>query len=112
MRAENIIGLVIYLLVAMIMVGIGVSQFRSKKPVGFYSGEQPPKEDELSDGKGWNQRHGIMWIIYGAVIMIYNGIGMMMGDSIWCVIPMGGGVVIPLPVMIWYHHRLIGRYKI
>lgn len=53
MSAENMMGLVIYLLVAMIMVGIGVFQFRSKKPVGFYSGEQPPGEDELSDVTAW-----------------------------------------------------------
>ena len=58
-KRENIVGLVIYLAVASVMIGIGISQLRSKKPVAFYSGEKPPGEEELSDVKAWNQKHGI-----------------------------------------------------
>lgn len=36
-------------IVSAIMIGIGISQIRSRDPVGFYSGEKPPKEDELID---------------------------------------------------------------
>ena len=39
MAAENMIGLVIYGLVALFMMGIGIVQLISKDPVGFYSGD-------------------------------------------------------------------------
>ena len=56
--AEYIISLVIFSLVTIVMIIIGISQMRSKKPVGFYSGEKPPREEELSDVVAWNKKHG------------------------------------------------------
>ncbi|MCI8409202.1 MAG: hypothetical protein HFJ09_08050 [Lachnospiraceae bacterium] len=111
MGATSIISFVIYMIVAIIMIGIGISQLRSHEPVGFYSGEQPPSRYELSDVHAWNKKHGIMWLVYGFIIMISWGIGVIIGDNIWCVIPMCGGVLIPIIIMIWYHNRLIKRYK-
>ena len=108
---ENIIGLMIYLAVASFMTGIGISQLRSKKPVAFYSGEKPPGEEELSDVKAWNQNHGRMWVLYGLIILVSYGIGVIIGDTLWCVIPMCGGVVFPLPFMIMYHHKLVKLYR-
>ena len=49
MMAGTIISGVIFCIVAMIMLGIGVSQLKSKEPVGFYTGEKPPKAEQLSD---------------------------------------------------------------
>lgn len=113
MLAEIIIGLTIYLLVALVMIGIGISQYRSEKPVGFYSGEKPPKVSELSDVEMWNKRHGKMWILYGIIILISYvlGIPFVKQDSIWCVVPMCGGIIVPIPMMIWYHNKLIQIYK-
>lgn len=108
---ENIIGLVIYMAVASFMIGIGISQLRSKKPVAFYSGEKPPREEELFDVKAWNQKHGGMWVLYGLIILVSYGIGMIIGDTLWCVITMCGGVVLPLPIMILYHHKLVKLYR-
>ena len=51
---------IIYLLAALIMVGIGVLQRKSKTPVGFYTGEKPPAAQELSDVSSWNKKHGAM----------------------------------------------------
>ena len=111
--AEIIIGLAIYLLVAAVMLGLGISQYKSKKPVGFYSGEKPPLESELSDVTMWNKKHGMMWILYGIIIIASyaSGIPFVSRDSVWCVVPLCGGVLLPLPVMIWYHHKLIRMYK-
>ena len=67
---EIFFALVIYLLVAAIMLGIGIFQYRSKSPVGFYSGEKPPMESELTDVDAWNKKHGKMWIWYGVIIII------------------------------------------
>ena len=111
MNAENLIGFAVYFAAAAIMVGIGISQLKSSKPVGFYTGEKAPKEDEITDVKAWNKKHGLMWLIYGGIIITGFGIGTTLGDSLWCLIPMLGGILLPLPVMIWYHHRLIQLYK-
>ena len=109
---EFIFGFTIYLLVAAVMLGIGISQYRSKKPVGFYSGEKPPLESELSDVLMWNKKHGKMWIWYGIIIIISYllGIPFLVIDSVWCIIPMCGGIILPLPMMIWYHNKLIREY--
>ena len=108
---ENIIGLVIYLAVSSVMIGIGIFQFRSKKPVAFYTGEKPPAEGELSNVKVWNQKHGRMWVIYGVIILVFYGIGAMMGDTLWSVLPMCAGVALPLPIMVLYHHKLVKLYR-
>ena len=110
---EFIFGFSIYLLVAAVMLGIGIFQYKSTKPVGFYSGEKPPLESELSDVGMWNKKHGMMWILYGVIIIVSYLLGLpfLMKDSIWCVVPMCGGILLPLPLMIWYHHKLIREYK-
>lgn len=110
---EIIFGLVIYLLVAAIMLGLGISQYKSKKPVGFYSGEKPPLESELKDVTAWNKKHGKMWIWYGIVIIVFYAVGIpfVKSDSVWCVVPMCGGIILPLPFMIRYHHELMRKYK-
>ena len=110
---EFIFGLVIYLFVAAIMFGIGISQYKSKKPVGFYSGVKPPLESELTDVEAWNKKHGKMWIWYSVIIIIsyVAGIPFVKADSVWCVIPMCGGIMLPLPFMIRYHHKLMKEYK-
>lgn len=114
--AGAVMCLVIYLLVALIMIGIGVSQMKSKTPVGFYSGERPPAAQELSDVAMWNKKHGKMWIIYGGIIIFsgFAGTFLIGADASWQLIlaPMVGGVVAPLLWMIGYHDKLIRKYKI
>lgn len=95
---------------ALVMFGIGISQFKSKDPVGFYSGEKPPSKEQLSDATAWNKKHGIMWIIYGGCIVVSCMLGLLMGDSVYSVIPYTAGLIIPIFVMIIYHHKLIKDY--
>ena len=110
MNAENIFGFVIYALVALLMMGIGIVQIKSRKPVAFYSGEKPPKAEELSDVSAWNRKHGMMWLAYGIIILISFLIGARIGDSVWAAVPMIGGVLIPVIFMIRYHNRLRKQY--
>ena len=111
MTAASIITFIIFFIVAMIMIGLGILQLKSTSPVGFYSGEKPPREEELTDVKAWNKKHGMMWLIYGIIIMISYFVGYLIGDSILCLIPFCGGLIVPVIIMIWYHHRLIKKYK-
>ncbi|MGN1176418.1 MAG: hypothetical protein ACI4S1_13280 [Roseburia sp.] len=107
---EYIFGFVIYAFVAIFMMGIGIVQLKSKKPVAFYSGEKPPRAEDVTDVNAWNKKHGLMWIVYAVVIVLSYFAGMLIGDSVWSVIPMVGGVVVPIPFMIRYHNRLRKEY--
>jgi len=104
-------GFFIFLFVALIMIVIGISQVKSNTPVGFYSGEKPPREEELINVHEWNVKHGMMWISYGIIMLVGYFIGALIGDSIWSAIPMCGGVVLPIIGMVWYHHKLIKMYR-
>lgn len=107
---EYIFSFVIILFVAMLMIIIGVSQIMSKKPVGFYSGEKPPREDELLDIAMWNKKHGYMWVIYG-VTMICSFIfsSLVKSDTIAMVVLLSD-IIGALPIMILYHNYLKKKY--
>lgn len=110
MNVESIICFVIYLLMALIMIGIGLLQSKSQIPVGFYSGERSPSQEELTDVVSWNKKHGMMWVLYGIIIILSYFVGSIIGDSVWSIIPMGGGVMIPIIFMIRYHNKLKKEY--
>ena len=111
--AGTIISGVIFCVVALIMFGIGISQLRSKDPVGFYTGVKPPQKEQLSDVHAWNKMHGIMWIIYGfCIICSWICSAFIGGYSIYSVIPLCIGVILPILVMVILHHRLVKMYTI
>ena len=58
MVAETVIMLVILLYSATPLIVIGIVQYRSKNPVGFWSGEKPPEKEQITDMKAYNQKHG------------------------------------------------------
>ena len=96
--------------VAFIMIGIGIYQLKSDKPVGFYSGVEPPKPEELTDVRGWNVRHGAMWVIYGGVIIVTSVFAALFLSGLWCPLLMTGGVMLPIPALVLYHLYLEKRY--
>ena len=114
--AGSIIYLTVLCLTAAVMIGIGVSQYKSRKPVGFYTGVKPPEEKSLRDVEAWNRKHGIMWIVYGGVIIGCGLVSLIAGvigcDSVFltmaeCAVMVGG-----VFVMMWYHVRLERLYRI
>lgn len=108
--AENIISFLIFLLVSLIMLGLGVSQIKSKDPVGFYTGEKPPTHEQLTDVSAWNKKHGLMWIIYGAAIMGSYIICAFVEAEMIALIVFLGVIVGAIPVMMWYHVYLQRKY--
>lgn len=110
MTAGSIICLIIYILVALIMIGIGLSQLKSQKPVGFYSGEKPPLQDELTDVISWNKKHGMMWVLYGIIILLSYFAVTIIENLLWSIIFMLGGLIVPVIFMIRYHNKLKKEY--
>ena len=112
MNAANIMGAVIITVVALIMVLIGVSQFRAKdKPVGFYNVIDPPRKEEITDIIAWNKKHGMIWIVYGIFIELGFWMGFLMMSEILQMVFMMGGVIVPLPFMVLRHRKLEKKYK-
>lgn len=109
---EAVISGVILGLCALLMFGIGISQIKSKKPVSFYSGEEAPAEDKLSDVKAWNKKHGIMWILYGICIVFAWVCDLFISDNLSMVLPFLACLLLPIPLMVFYHHKLIKKYYI
>ena len=70
-------------------------------------------ESELIDVEAWNKKHGKMWILYGAIIIVSYlvGVPFLIVDSVWGVLPMCGGLIVPILLMIRYHHKLLREYK-
>ena len=108
----TIINCLIYGITAIFMFGIGIFQLKSKEPVAFYSGENPPKREQLTDVNAWNKKHGWMWIIYGFCIVGSLICAVLIGDSIYSVIPLVVGMFVPIVFMVIYHHKLVKKYMI
>lgn len=112
MSAENIICMVIVAISAMPMLIIGIVQYRSRKPVGFWSGKEPPREEQITDVKAYNQKHGIMWIVYGAGFFLCFAMTIPFGEEL-ALVAVGLGTVECIGgifVMIAYHNKLNRRY--
>lgn len=108
--SENIITAVIICLVALIMIVIGISQLKSKEPVGFYTGEKSPKAKELTDVVGWNRRHGMMWILYGVAMIFGFVVAGLAGSEVLALIILLTIVLGGILVMMAYHHYLKKKY--
>lgn len=108
--AGTIISGVVFGLVALVMFGIGISQLKSKEPVGFYTGEKPPKKERLLDVNAWNRKHGTMWIVYGVCLVCSWISSALIGDSFYSVILLVVGVLAPIVTMVICHHTLVKKY--
>ena len=112
MNADNVIFLVIVGIGALPEIILGFVQYRSKEPVGFWSGKEPPRREEITDVKAYNRKHGIMWIVYGAGFFPCFAPVILFGEKfVWIAIVLFlleclGGIF----VMIAYHNKLNKKY--
>lgn len=109
MMAETVIFSVILLISEAPIIIIGIVQYRSKDPVGFWSGKKPPQKEQITDVKAYNQKHGLMWIFLGVGFILCFICGLLFGEMIagyLCIIEVIGGIV----AMIAYHEKLDRMY--
>ncbi|MCD7837093.1 MAG: hypothetical protein LUG83_10740 [Lachnospiraceae bacterium] len=93
------------------MIIIGIIQYLSKSPVGFYSGQEPPKKEQIRDIRAYNHRHGLMWILYGAGFIFCFIVGYLFGGEAPAILA-GIECFAGLPIMMAYHHKLENKYLI
>lgn len=107
--AETIICVVILMICAIPLIILGIVQYRSKDPVGFWAGQKPPAREQITDIKAYNQKHGLMWIIYGVGLLLSFACGLPFGESVagcLCMVEIMGGIL----MMVMYHNRLNRMY--
>lgn len=104
------IGMGVCVYCALIMVSIGAGQWKSEKPVGFYTGEKPLSPGDVTDVKKWNHLHGGMMMIYGGLLLI-AGAGFLLPDERVGAVLFFALVLLPLPGMMLYHKRLCRIYR-
>lgn len=104
---------IFFLIILLISIGpiiiIGIAQYRSKDPVGFWSGKEPPGKEQITDVKAYNRRHGLMWIVYGMGFILCFVCGLPFGERIaayLCMMEAIGGIL----GMIAYHNKLNRMY--
>lgn len=109
MMVETIFSTVVLLICAIPLIILGIVQYRSKEPVGFWAGKKPPRKEEITDVSAYNRRHGLMWILYGAGFVFSFACGMLFGGlaaAYLCMVEVFGGLVL----MVIYHNKLNRRY--
>jgi len=111
-RGNIMIYCIVMGICAMFMFGIGLVQIKSKKPVAFYSGENPPVVENVRDVKAWNKKHGMMWMLYGMDIVLGVVGGLIVGDSPILVVIYCGSLLLPIVIMVLYHKKLVKDYII
>ncbi|MCR5604288.1 MAG: hypothetical protein K6G27_11395 [Lachnospiraceae bacterium] len=62
-----IIGFIIWSIISAVIFGIGIWSYRSKEPVGFFTGVKPP---EVKDTKKYNHAVAILWFVYAALLEV------------------------------------------
>lgn len=83
---------------------------KSKKPVGFFSGETGPKPEQFSDMSAWNKKHGLIWIIYGVILILVAVVCIFIESGLVMTLVYCGGYLIPIPFMIARHLSLEKKY--
>lgn len=108
--AEIIFSSVVLLICASSLVILGIVQYRSKEPVGFWSGKKPPRREEITDVRAYNRKHGLIWIFYGAGLVLCFACGIPFGwlaAACLCMTEVFGGLI----VMAVYHRKLERVYR-
>ena len=110
MTAETVISSVAALVCIAPVIIIGIVQYRSKEPVGFWSGKKPPRKEQITDVKEYNRKHGLMWIALGVGFLLCFGCGILIGGlaaGYLCMIEVMGGIA----AMVVRHGKLDRMYR-
>lgn len=106
----EIIGTIIILFICLFpLFAVGIVQYWSKNPVGFWAGKEPPAKEQITDVRAYNRRHGMMWMAYAVGLFLCFMLGFPFGGVIVAIAFMVGAFG-GLLLMIWYHNRLERKY--
>ena len=101
-------GFVIWSSVTLLLIGIGIWAWRSKKAFGFYAGVRPP---EVSDVAAYNHSVALLWFVYA---VLFEALGLpllfLKQNAALLLLPLFGTVLITIGLMVCYH-RILQKYE-
>ncbi|MBR4776816.1 MAG: hypothetical protein IK007_04295 [Lachnospiraceae bacterium] len=101
-------GFFIWSAVALVLVGIGIWDWNSKTPVGFYSGIKPPK---VTDVRRYNHSVAIMWFVYAFVFELL-GLPLMLSEENSAGVILGAvGVVFSIIILAIAYNVILSKYE-
>ena len=103
-----IAGFVIWSAIALMLLGIGIWSWVSKKAIGFFAGVEAPK---VTDVRKYNRAAARLWFVY-AVLFELLGIPFLFlsRNSAGFLLPVLGTAVLSIGLMIAYN-RILGKYQ-
>lgn len=104
----NVMGFVFWAIVGVLIMGIGIFAFFSKKTIGFWANAKPIA---VKDIKRYNHAVGKLFIAYG-LIFIALGTPMLMGQNTpYILLSMVGVMVESIAAMIIYTLCIEKKYR-
>ena len=104
-----IFAFILWSLISLVFLGIGIWSWRSKKPVGFFSGVRPPA---VSDVRKYNRAVAMLWFVY-ALLFVLLGLPFLFlkRHSAGFLLSVLGVPVISIGLAVAYT-RILRRYEI
>ena len=103
----NIIGFVIWAIGGVIIIGLGISAYFSRKVVGFWANIKPIS---INDIAGYNRAVGRLFVIYG-VILIALGLLLSGQNSPFILLSVLGVMIETIVIMAVYSLCIERKYK-
>ena len=107
-KEKNMIGFIIWSLFGVFIIGLGIKDMFSKKPVGFWANTEKIK---VKDVKGYNRATGRLFITYGIVFIIL-GIPLLEGQNTpYILLSVIGVMVETIAIMAVYSLGIVKKYE-
>lgn len=93
-----------------VFIGFGIFALKKQTPIHFWSGTVV-KTEQIRDVKAYNRANGIMWIVYGSLIIL-SGIPAAIFDIDMFAIISIIIIFLGLIVMIIIYNKIYNKYKV
>ena len=89
-----------------IMAGMGALQFKSTEPMALWSGQKPPRAEELTSVRAYNRLHGTLWMFFGILF-----IAALFLDDLFQAFDSGRPILLGIAVMMAGHWLVEKKYR-
>lgn len=103
-----IIGFVVWSIVAVILLGIGISCRKSEEAVGFFTFVKPPV---VNDVERYNHALSILWMVAAGIFEVIGIPFLFLEQNSSLFVPVIFAVIIWVIAMMIVYGRIEGKYK-
>lgn len=104
-----IIAFIIWSLCTLIFISLGISCFKSKEPVGFFTGVKPPK---VTDVTKYNHAVAVLWFVSGFAYQLLGFPLLFLEQNSAGFIPIIFGIMLEMILMMVVYLRIEAKYNV